>query len=150
MHKRLVDVHTGEIMAGANGTVLHSDSHNRCMVICAYDSTKKIGGLAHAMFLSGKLGKKIPRPSLKDAGGAIDEMIEDMLLMGADRENIEICLVTGENIPHRKDDPEYNKTLQEAMAILKDKHIKYREEVVGDAGDLHVSFDVETGHISYD
>ena len=80
--KRLVDVHTGEIMAGSNETVLHSDSHNRCMVICAYDSTKKIGGLAHAMFLSaGRLNKKISRHTLKDAGGAIDEMIDDMLLL---------------------------------------------------------------------
>lgn len=148
--KRLVDVHTGEIMAGSNETVLHSDSHNRCMVICAYDSTKKVGGLAHAMFLSGKLNKKVPRPTLRDTSGAIDEMIDDMLLLGANRDDIEVCLMTGENIPHRKDDPDYNKTLQEAIKILKDKHIKYREGIAGDAGDLHVSFDVATGHISYD
>ena len=148
--KRLVDVHTGEVMAGSEETILHSDSHNRCMVICAYDSTKKVGGLAHAMFLSGKLHNKVSRPTLKDTSGAIDEMIDDMLLLGADKDEIEVCLMTGENIPHRKDDPEYNKTLQEAIEILKEKHIRYREGLVADAGDLHVSFDVETGHISYD
>jgi chemotaxis receptor (MCP) glutamine deamidase CheD len=149
--KRLVDVHTGEIMAGSNETILHSDSHNRCMVICAYDSTKKIGGLAHAMFLSGRLNHNNHTSTvLKDAGGAIDEMIDDMLLLGANRENIEVCLMTGENVPHRKDDPDYNKTLQAAVNILKEKHIKYREGTVADVGQLHVSFDVETGHISYD
>ena len=149
--KRLVDVHTGEIMAGSNETILHSESHNRCMVICAYDSTKKVGGLAHATFLSaGRMDKKISRPTLRDAGGAIDEMINDMLLLGANKDDIEVCLMTGENIPHRKDDPDYNKTLQEAIEILKEKHIKYRDGIVADAGDLHVSFDVETGHISYD
>ena len=148
--KRLIDVHTGEVMAGSQETILHSDSHNRCMVICAYDSTKKVGGLAHAMFLTGKLNKQFSKSTLKDAGGAIDEMVDDMLLLGAEKDNIEVCLMTGENVPHRKDDPDYNKTLEEAIAILKEKHIKYREELMGDAGDLHVSFDVETGHISYD
>ena len=137
-------------MAGSEETILHSDSHNRCMVICAYDSMKKIGGLAHAMFLSGRLSKKVSSPTLRDASGAIDEMIDDMLVLGAYRNNIELCLMTGQNIPHRKDDPDYNKTLQEAIEILKEKHIKYREGIVSDAGDLHVSFDVETGHISYD
>ena len=148
--KRLVDVHTGEVMAGSEETILHSDSHNRCMVICAYDSIKKVGGLAHAMFLSGRLHHKASRPTLKDTSGAIDEMIDDMLLLGANRDDIEVCLMTGENIPHRPDDPNYNKTLQEAIEILKEKHIKHREGIVADAGDLHVSFDVETGHISYD
>lgn len=150
MMKRLVDVHTGEVMAGSEGTILHSDSHNRCMVICAYDKEKKVGGLAHAMFLSGRLNKKCSNSILRDAGGAIDEMIDDMLMLGATKEDIEVCLMTGENIPHRKDDPDYNQTLQEALEILKEKHIKYREGAIADAGDLHVSFDVETGHISYD
>lgn len=148
--KRLVDVHTGEVMAGSEETILHSDSHNRCMVICAYDSLRKIGGLAHAMFLSGRLSKKCSNSIVRDAGGAIDEMIADMLLLGASKDDIEVCLMTGENIPHRKDDLEYNKTLQEAIEILKEKHIRYREGAVADAGDLHVSFDVESGHVSYD
>ena len=148
--KRLIDVHTGEVMAGSEETILHSDSHNRCMVICAYDSMKKVGGLAHAMFLSGKLNKKCSNSLVRDAGGAIDEMITDMVLLGANKDDIEVCLMTGENIPHRKDDPAYNETLQEAIGILKEKHIKYREGAAADAGDLHVSFDVETGHISYD
>lgn len=148
--KRLIDVHTGEVMAGSEETVLHSDSHNRCMVICAYDSMRKIGGLAHAMFLSGRLNKKCSSSIVRDAGGAIDEMIDDMLLLGASKDDIEVCLMTGENVPHRKDDPEYNRTLEEAIEILKEKHIRYRDGAVSDAGDLHVSFDVETGHISYD
>ena len=96
------------------------------------------------------MNKKCSNSVLRDAGGAIDEMIDDMLLLGASKEDIEVCLMTGENIPHRPDDPDYNKTLQEAINILKDKHIKYREGAIADAGDLHVSFDVETGHISYD
>ncbi|MBN1869210.1 MAG: hypothetical protein JW847_01355 [Candidatus Omnitrophica bacterium] len=148
--KRLVDVHTGEIMAGSNGTVLHSDSHNRCLVICAYDSSNKIGGLAHATFFPGKVNHKVSSSILKDAGGAVEEMINDMLLLGANRDSIEVCLMTGENIPHRRDDPDYNRTLQEAIEILKEKHVRYKEGLIADAGDLHVSFDVETGHISYD
>ncbi|HQP10294.1 MAG TPA: hypothetical protein PKV41_02785 [Candidatus Omnitrophota bacterium] len=148
--KRTIDVHMGEVMAGSEETVLHSDSHNRCLVICAYDNLRKIGGLAHATFHPGKLNRKYSNSILRDAGGAIDEMIADMLVLGAHKEDIEVCLMTGENIPHCPDDPEYNKTLQEAIDILKEKHVKYRDGLVADAGSLHVSFDVSTGHISYD
>jgi chemotaxis protein CheD len=148
--KRMIDVHSGEVMAGSEETVLHSDSHNRCMVICAYDNLRKIGGLAHATFHPGKLNNKYSHSVLRDAGGAIDEMINDMLLLGAHKDDIEVCLMTGENIPHGQDDPEYLNTLQEAIEILKEKHVRYKEGLIVDAGALHVSFDVATGHISYD
>ena len=139
-----------EVMAGSEETVLHSDSHNRCMVICAYDHLRKIGGLAHASYVPDRLNKRYSNSVLRDAGGAIDEMINDMLILGANRDDIEICLMTGENVPHSKDDPEYVRTLSEALEILKEKHVRYREGLVSDAGTLHVSFDVSTGHISYD
>jgi chemotaxis receptor (MCP) glutamine deamidase CheD len=146
----MIDVHTGEVMAGSEETVLHSDSHNRCIVICAYDNLRKIGGLAHATFHPGGLNKKYSHSVLRDAGGAIDEMINDMLLLGAHKDDIEVFLLTGENVPHPKNDPAYNQTLQEAIEILREKHVRFKEGLITDAGELHVSFDVATGHISYD
>ena len=148
--KRFIDVHMGEVMAGKEDAVLHSDANNACLVIAAYDSVHKIGGLAHAMFVStnGVVRRK-NQPKSRDASSAIDEMIKDMELLGSNKEDIKICLVTGENVPHEKDDPDYQKTIDNVINILKEKDIKFGEKTVTDIGDMHVALDVGTGTISF-
>ena len=94
--KRFIDVHMGEVMAGKEDAVLHSDANNACLVIAAYDSVHKIGGLAHAMFVNKECSKKLNHAFCKDADNAVEEMIQDMKLLGSDLENIEICLVSGD------------------------------------------------------
>ncbi|MDP8212311.1 MAG: hypothetical protein P9X22_03345 [Candidatus Zapsychrus exili] len=148
--KRFLDVHTEEIMAGKEETVLHSDANRACLVICAYDSMKKIGGLAHAMFLSGRHERKMNSSIILDADHAIDEMLKDMELLGAERDNIEVKLVTGENVTHEENDPVYNEALTGAFDILKRKHVRCQESTLSDVGDKHVTFDVGSGAISYE
>jgi len=145
--KKFVHIHSGDIMAGNKDTVLESDTTKACLVIAAYDPKKKIGGLAHALFLSNGLIKRKNYPLTRDAAGAIDEMIDDMILLGSKREDIEVCLVSGENVKHQKDDPDYHQTLNNALEILNKKNIKYKKETARDIGNLHASLDVETGMI---
>lgn len=147
--KRFINVHTGEIMAGREDITLNSDTNSACMVIVAYDAIKKIGGLAHAMFLSNGKNKKNKFTLMTDASGAIDEMMDDMTGLGAEKENIKICLVSGENVRHEKNDPEYNKNIQDVMDVLKEKKIRFSEQIATDVGKLHISFDVESGAIKY-
>ena len=147
--KRHISVHTGEIMAGGEDSILDSDTNKACLVFAAYDSTHKIGGLAHAMFFSNGTVRKKDFTMTRDPSGAIDEMVEDMVLMGAEKKDIEVCLVTGENVPHEKGDPEYNRHIDEAIELLKEKNIRFNETTVRDVGDMHVSLDVETGELSY-
>ena len=146
--KRFVNVHTGEVMAGKDEIVLHSDTHAACMVIVAYDSIAKIGGLAHSMFMAHK-GNTKKYKTMRDADHAIDEMVNDMAALGAKKENIEVCLVTGENVSRKEKGPEYQENLDEVLGALKKKNIRCREETAKDIGRLHVSFDVETGDIIY-
>ena len=87
--KKFIDVHAGEVMAGQGEVVLKSDSNRACVVIAAHDSIKKIGGLAHSMFLAGL--RNIKEESIREeAAKAIDEMLNDMSILGADLDNIEI------------------------------------------------------------
>jgi chemotaxis receptor (MCP) glutamine deamidase CheD len=118
-------------------------------VIAAYDSLRKIGGLAHAMFLAGGWDKNMDIPLILDASKAIDEMIEDMTLLGANRDDIEVCLVTGENVNHEQGDPTYRQKITTTINLLKEKHIRCREDTATDVGHYHISFDVESGRISY-
>ena len=145
--KRTVDVHTGEIMAGNEETVLKSDTNSGCMVFVAYDSVKKIGGLAHSMLLSGSFKDKWHNDFLCDANRAIDEMIDDMSLLGSAKSDIEVCLVTEENVPHEKEDPEYLANINSAMDIIKQKELRVSDKVARDIGDAHVKLDVETGAV---
>jgi len=148
--KRYISVHTGEIMAADKDSVLHSDANKACLVIVAYDPQKKIGGLAHAMFFSNGSVRKQDFTMTRDASGAIDEMIDDMMVLGADMENIEVCLVTGENVPHEENDPEYYKHITDTIRLLEEKNIRYKKMTAKDVGNMHVGLDVETGVVSYD
>ncbi|MFC1510297.1 chemotaxis protein CheD [Candidatus Omnitrophota bacterium] len=146
--KRFINVHTGEVMAGKDEIVLHSDTHAACMVIVAYDPNAKIGGLAHAMFTPHN-GNTRKYKHMRDADHAIDEMVNDMSALGATKDNIEVCLVTGENVPREETDAEYQENLKEVLGVLKKKSIRCREETTKDIGRLHVTFDIETGDIVY-
>lgn len=147
--KRFIDVHRGEIMAGKGEVVLKSDAEAACLVIVAHDSVKKVGGLAHAMFRNRSLNKEFHSAVLRDASAAIDEMIEDMTMIGAGKDDIEVSLITGENVHHEKNDSNYERNIDSAINILRDKHIKMKGQVGADAGDLHVALDVETGRVTF-
>ena len=146
--KRFVDVHTGEVMAGQGEVVLKSDTNGGCLVIVAYDKLHKIGALAHAMFLSEQQRKNCRK--MRDAAAAINEMLEDMSLLGATANDIEVSLVAGENIPHEKDDPEYNHNIESTFNLLQQRHIKIREMASADPGTAHIALDVESGDILYE
>lgn len=148
--KRFIDVHGGEVMAGQGDVVLKSNTNGSCLVIVAYDSIKKIGGLAHAIFFSNGLSQRKRCTVMRDADEAIDELLKDMTLLGAQRENIEVYLVTGENVPHKQNDPDYEKNISSTIDLLKQKHIRIKEQLADDLGYSHISFDVESGSILYE
>ncbi len=147
--KRVIDVHRGEIMAGRGEVILESDTKGACLVIMAYDASHKIGGLAHALYFSGRIDKQWHSSTLRNASEAIDAMITDMILIGADYEHIEVTLVTGENVVHSEQDAEYVKNLNSTIEILKEKNIKFRENLCQDIGQHRVALDVESGSIVY-
>jgi len=146
--KRLIDVHSGEVIAGQGEVVLKSDTTSPCLVFTAYDSVHKIGCLAHALFLSGP-SKEIESTFLKDASHAIDEMISDMTLLGARKDDIEVCLLTGENVSHKDEDMIYSHNIASAVDLLKQKRVKLKRNAPSDVGRSHVVLDVESGSISY-
>lgn len=147
--KRFIGVHTGEIMAGQGEVILKSDTSSACIVIVGYDISKKIGGLAHAMFLKKGPEQRGNFSEMRDVEKAIDEMVKDMTLLGAKKENIEIRLVTGENVPHEEEDPDYDRNINSTLELLKQKHLRFNTDSIGDAGEFHVAFDVESGSIAY-
>ena len=99
----LIDVYTGEVKAGGENTILKSNAIGSCVVIAAYDASKKVGALAHVM-LPGAApeGKTFQRTRF--AADSIEEMINRMTHLGAHKDDIEVCLVGGGNVLEREDD----------------------------------------------
>ncbi len=146
--KRYIDVHTGQVMAGQGDVVLKSDTTGACMVIAAYDAVKKIGALANAMLLEGRLDNSRKFSALDIAAKAIDEMISDMIALGSDKKNIEVRLVAGENIHEVEYDHGYEENVKKTMDLLRERNIPFREKPQ-EVADFHVALDIETGNISY-
>jgi hypothetical protein len=57
--------------------------------------------------------------------------------------------VAGENLSRADRDHGCEKNLTSTLGLLKEKNVKCTDDLLGDAGDLHVSLDVESGAISY-
>ena len=148
--KKRIDVTRGEIMAGQGEVILSSYTENACLVIAAYDPVKKIGCLGHAIFPEANGAKRCCASIMRDINEAVDEIIKDMVLMGSLEENIEIALVTGENVPHEKNDPGYINRIDGAMQSLRNRHLKCRENTFCDAGRAHVALDVASGKIVFE
>ena len=146
--KRFIDVHSGEVMAGLGDIVLKSETSNACLVIAAYESVHKVGALAHTIFSSNHHDLKMDFTMMEEASKAVDAMINDMTLLGADKNAIEVRFITGENIPHEQEDPIYNRNLTLAMEVLKEKQLRLREQPAKDVGRHHIALDVESGEVA--
>ncbi|MHC4464156.1 MAG: chemotaxis protein CheD, partial [Planctomycetota bacterium] len=114
--REIIDVNTGEVKVGGEKVVLRSIAIGSC-VIAAYDSEKKIGAMAHVM-LPGSAPKKALERT-KYAANAIEEMIYQMTGAGADKDNIEVCLVGGGNVLKKEDDTICRDNIKSTTQLLK-------------------------------
>jgi len=145
--KEIIDVNTGEVKVGGSKTILRSLAIGSCIVVAAYDSRKKVGAMAHVM-LPGRAPEKEPEKT-KYAADAIDEMINQMTVAGANRDNIEVCLVGGGNVLQRKDDTICKENVKSTTELLEKENIPIRKAVLGGTERKSVFLDIDCGSISY-
>jgi len=80
---------TGCFETGSKEGSLKSSPLGSCVAIVAYDNSTKVGGLAHAMLP----GKSVKGNDNKYAENIIINLLNDLISLGAMKENIKICLV---------------------------------------------------------
>lgn len=127
---------------------MQSKAIGSCVVIIAYDATRKIGSLAHVM-LPGRAPAKKRVAKMKYAANAIDAMVGKMAHLGSKTSDIEVVLVGGGNILKREDDTICKANLESALELLREKGVKLRAQAVGGTVRRSVSLDVERGIVSY-
>lgn len=145
--KEIIDVNTGKVGVAGTRVILRAIAIGSCIVVAAYDSTRKVGAMAHIM-LPGRAPKKTSEKT-KYAGDAIDEMIKGITEKGSKESDLQICLVGGGNVLKKKDDTIGQDNIESTTELLQEKHIPIRATVLGGTERKGVSLDVENGTVFY-
>ena len=140
------NVLTGEVKASKENIIFKSAAIGSCIVIAGYDKKLRISAMAHVM-LPGVSPEKSKFPKTRYALNAIEDMIERMISLGANRENIEVCVVGGSNVLKRKDDTICQANINSVLEILDEKNIKIKAKSVGGTLRRSVLFDTKTGNV---
>ncbi len=146
--KEVIDISTGAVEVAGAGAILRSNAIGSCIVIAAYDSSKKVGALAHIM-LPGRAPKGADSERTRYAADAIDEMIDRMTRTGANQCDLEVCLVGAGNVLKKQDDTICKDNIESTTELLEKKHIPVRAAALGGTERKGVSLDVESGSIFY-
>ena len=115
-------VASGEIVTGTKNERITSTPLGSCVAVVAYDTKKKIGGIAHVM-LSGKSIKKNGSDKNKYAIDAIDNLFSELYKSGAQNTNIEICLAGGANVLKKENDSISVSIINSVLQTIKKKKI---------------------------
>ena len=145
--KQVLDVNTGEVKAAVEKGILRSVGIGSCVVVAAYNLSRKIGGMAHIM-----LPGSAPQQSLEKtryAFDSIEQLLNQMFEAGAGTDEIEVCLVGAGNVLQKEDDTICDANIESVTGILREKNISVMASVLGGTKRKSVFLDVETGCISY-
>jgi len=144
---RVIDVSTGKVRVARAGVTLRSVAIGSCIVVAAYDSSKKVGAMAHIM-LPGRAPKKTSQKT-KYAADAIEKLVDKITRAGSSKDALEVCLVGGGNVLRKQDDTICKDNIESTTRLLEDRNIPIRATVLGGTERKGVSLDVGKGTVSY-
>mgnify|MGYP000933601648 CR=1 FL=1 len=144
--KEIINVLTGEVKASNENIIFKSSAIGSCVVIAAYDLKLMISAMAHIM-LPGISPEKSKTQKTRYAFNAIEEMIEQMVKLGANKVDIEVCIVGGSNVLKREDDTICQANIDSVLNILTEKNIKIKAKSVGGTRRRSVLFDTKTSNV---
>ena len=146
--KEVIDISTGAVEVAGAGAILRSNAIGSCIVIAAYDSSKKVGAMAHIM-LPGRAPRDAGGKRTRYAANAIDEMINRMTRARANQCDLEVCLVGAGNVLKKQYDTICKDNIESTTELLGKKHIPVRAAALGGTERKGVSLDVGIGSIYY-
>ncbi len=145
--KHVEDIGVGKVIVAQGKITLRAIALGSCIGVAAYDAGERIGGIAHVM-LPGRAPDKAVGKT-RYAANAIDEMIGQMIEMGSNPPDIEVCLVGGANVLERDDDTICQSNIESVREILENKGIAVKASALGGTQRRSVSIDAEKGEILY-
>jgi chemotaxis protein CheD len=120
-----------------------------CVGVTLYDPRKKVGGMAHIMLPSSREHSPVvTRPKFADT--AIDDLLEEILRLGAKKDGLEAKLVGGANMftaLYGQSVPIGLRNVMAARKKLMEAGVRLAAEEVGGSQGRTVAFSLEDGRI---
>lgn len=123
------NVATGCLATGSIG-ILKTSPLGSCVAVVAYDKTIKTGGIAHIM-LPGNSPTKDKAEENKYAVNAIENLLYELLKLGSNTANIEICLLGGANVLRKENDTIANNLISSIFEIMEKKKLSIKKTSLG-------------------
>ena len=138
-------ISTGCIATGSLDGFLTSSPLGSCVAVVAYDSTTKIGGLAHIMLP----GKSPKGNNNKYAENAITNLLDEFKNLGVPKTNIEICLVGGANVLRKESDNIANHLIISIFEIIENKKLNVAKSSLGGYERRTATLNLSTGVVNF-
>ncbi|MGB2762501.1 MAG: chemotaxis protein CheD [Minisyncoccales bacterium] len=143
---KIIDVAMGDMKAASNDRILRSNGIGSCVVITLYDSSKKVGAMAHSV-LAESINKNTDNP-LRFVDGAIDAMISALEKLGARKSRLEAKIVGGASmfkVFDKNPDSIGLKNIEAAKNNLEKEGIKIVATDTGENCGRSVTFELTSG-----
>ena len=112
-----LSVASGEVGARKGAGILRANAIGSCVVATAYDAHTGVGGMAHVM-LPGASRDQRPSRKTRYAEDAVEEMMREMVVLGAKAARVHVSLIGGANVlgdGHDSPGPEIVQSLSEVL-----------------------------------
>lgn len=100
-----ININTGEMATAKSPVVITTTGIGSCVFVCLYDHLNKIGGAVHAMLptrINFKKNDIFTVSNSGDSGKYVDEaivkLVDDVVRMGAKKENLKAKIVGGSSM----------------------------------------------------
>jgi chemotaxis protein CheD len=144
----VIFVSTGDVKVCDINHHLKSTAIGSCIVVTAWDSSQKIGGMAHVM-LPGVAPKGKKEYATRYAANAIDKLLDQLSQLGTKKEKLEVCLIGGANVLKRENDTIGEDNLRSTEGILADKGFLIKSKAVGGTLRRSAFLNVSSGFVYY-
>lgn len=145
--KEVIYTNTGEVKSGGAGIILNSGAIGSCVVIIAYDSSKKTGIMAHIMLPGKAPSENHPMPT-RYAANAIEEIVSHFA-PGTDTKTMAVCIIGGANVLKRVFDTIGEDNLKSIENLLREKQISVLAKSVGGFERRTTFFDIENACVYF-
>ncbi|WP_159522285.1 chemotaxis protein CheD [Sunxiuqinia indica] len=144
----VIFVSTGEVKVCDVNHHLKSTAIGSCVVVTAWDSFQKIGGMAHVM-LPGVAPQSKEEYATRYAANALDNLFGQLSQLGAKKENLEVCIIGGGNVLKRENDTICENNVRSVQEILGHKGFSIKALSVGGTLRRSAFMNVSSGFVYY-
>jgi len=138
-------VSSGQIITGSKDEILTSSPLGSCVAVVAYDIKNRVGGMAHIM-LPGK-SKNQKEHKNKYADNALENLLSEMNLLGAEKSKIEICLAGGANVLQKQDDTIAKANVSSVINTINEKNLTLCATSLGGFERRSIRVNIQTGTV---